>query len=554
MPDFRFISRLICSFAVSIAAFGQSAETSAEFETATVSVSAPNSRSRQTLVRIGRFEMRGATMVDLVSFAYKVEPDKVAGGPSWLEMERYDVIAKVNGRPPAQSLRPMLRALLADRFKLVANVVTRPMPAYMLTPGKKLNLKKSETPGDSTCPMMARMPQPVPDGPPPTPVLTVACHGMTMSAFAEQIRFMPSQLNGAPVIDKTGIDGLWDLELSFSAAQTGGAVAFAEALEKQLGLKLELGSAPLEVVAVERVNRIPSPDPPGAVEAMKRTEPPTEFEVADIKPTAPDFLGTRFQFPPGGRVDFKGVTLGLLIQQAYELTSLTTVVGVPAWFSTDRYDIVAKAPSAANMIDLSRFASMNRGGPTVENELSWTMIRALLKERFKLETHWEDRPGTGYALVAGKPKLKKADPESRTKSSASPVDPKGGGERLIQYSFQNFSMAEFAARLQLLGRAFGYFATPVLDSTGIEGRYDFVLAFSQRTLMAGGRGAPVMAVRRPDGPGAPAGADSTLSASDPMGGITLQDAVEKLGLKLEKQNRPVPVLVIDHIERKPTDN
>jgi uncharacterized protein (TIGR03435 family) len=553
MSDFRFIFRLICFLAVSIAAFGQTAETPTTFEIATVSVSPPNSRSRQTLVRVGRFEMRGTTMVDLISFAYKVEPDKVFGGPNWLEMERYDVIARVNGRPPAESLRPMLQALLADRFKLVAHVDTKPMPAYMLTTGKKLNLKKSESAGDSACPMMMRMLPPAPDGPPPVPMVTFACHGITMSGFAEQMRYMPAQLNGAQVIDKTGIEGTWDLEVSFSAiAQSAGASALAEALEKQLGLKLELGSAPLEVVAVESVNRTPSPDSPGAAEAVKRTEPPTEFEVADIKPTAPDFQGARIQFPPGGRVDFKGVTLSFLVNQAYELTPAAIIVGAPAWFSTDRYDIIAKAPAAANMTDLSRFAAVNRGGPTVDNELSWAMIRALLKERFKLEAHWEDRPGTGYALIAGKPKLKKADPESRTKFTAATVDPKGGGERLIQYTFQNFSMAEFAARLQLLGR--GFFAAPVLDSTGIEGRYDFVIAFSPRTITAGGRGAPVMAVRRPDGPGAPSGGDSTLSASDPMGGITLPDAIEKLGLKLEKQTRPIPSLVIAHVERKPTDN
>jgi uncharacterized protein (TIGR03435 family) len=235
---------------------------------------------------------------------------------------------------------------------------------------------------------------------------------------------------------------------------------------------------------------------------------------------------------------------------------VASVAGAPSWFSTDRFDIIAKAPAAANMTDLSRFANMNRGGPTVDNDLTWAMMRALLKDRFKLGVHWEDRPGTAYTLVAGKPKIKKADPESRTKFSTSSQEPKGGGERLLQYTFQNYSMSEFAARLQTFAR--GVFTAPVVDATGIEGRYDFVISFSPRTMMmAGGRGMPMMMAmpaQRADG-GAPAGGgDSTLAASDPMGGVTLFDAVEKLGLKLEKQNRPVPMLVIDHIERKPTDN
>jgi uncharacterized protein (TIGR03435 family) len=80
-----------------------------------------------------------------------------------------------------------------------------------------------------------------------------------------------------------------------------------------------------------------------------------------------------------------------------------------------------------------------------------------------------------------------------------------------------------------------------MDATGLEGAWDFTINFSGIGLLRGG-----------GNPGQPAGG---ASASDPNGALSLPDAVNKqLGLKLETQKRMVPVLVIDHIEEKPTDN
>jgi uncharacterized protein (TIGR03435 family) len=104
------------------------------------------------------------------------------------------------------------------------------------------------------------------------------------------------------------------------------------------------------------------------------------------------------------------------------------------------------------------------------------------------------------------------------------------------------SMAEFASMLPNI--ASGYLqGKPVEDKTGLEGSYDFVVNFSAVGIVnGGGRGAD------PNGAGAG-------SAADPSGGMSLFDAISKqLGLKLEQQKRPAPVLVIDHAEQKPIDN
>ena len=174
------------------------------------------------------------------------------------------------------------------------------------------------------------------------------------------------------------------------------------------------------------------------------------------------------------------------------------------------------------------------------------MLRTLLADRFKLQTHMEDRPGTAYMLLAVKPKLIKADPLSRTRCKEGP-GPDGKDPRIATpmldrlISCQNMSMAQIGDELQRI--AAGYTYSPVLDGTGIQGRWDFTLSFSSIGLTRGGgamNGGP------------PPGASTT---TDPNGAVPLFDAVSKqLGLKLEKQTRPVPVLVIDHVEEKPTEN
>ena len=161
----------------------------------------------------------------------------------------------------------------------------------------------------------------------------------------------------------------------------------------------------------------------------------------------------------------------------------------------------------------------------------------------------EDRPVTAYTLTAVKPKLQKAAPENRTRCKEGPAlgtkdarDTNPILSRLV--TCQNMTMAQFAEQLQRL--APGYIHAPVLDGTGIDGAWDFTLSFSAVGLLQSG------GIRPGDAGPSTGGAPAT---SDPNGALSLFDAINKqLGLKLEMQKRPVPVLVIDHIEEKPTDN
>ncbi|HXA49673.1 MAG TPA: TIGR03435 family protein, partial [Candidatus Acidoferrum sp.] len=92
---------LLCAYVLSVAAaFGQTTEPAPAFETAIIRASTPGTFPfmRGPALRGGRYEVRNATMVDLVRTAYNVDADKVLGGPSWLEMDRFDVFAKVAGK------------------------------------------------------------------------------------------------------------------------------------------------------------------------------------------------------------------------------------------------------------------------------------------------------------------------------------------------------------------------------------------------------------------------------------------------------------------------
>jgi uncharacterized protein (TIGR03435 family) len=538
-------------------ASAQSPDTPLKFEIAdvhaSVKTSNPNQFVRLGPARGGRYEIKTATIVDLVRFAYGFDADKILGGPSWLEMDRFDVTAKVPTESSPDDQKLMLQSLLAERFHLVVHKDTRPLPAYALIVGKKLQIKESDGAGDSGCKPQTGSGSPEPGGVRmmtsnangttttinlgPGMTIQYTCRNMTMAAFVAGLRGMMGTSIGAnPVTDETGLEGKYTFDLKYSLqlmgpmiSNTADRISIFDAVEKQLGLKLEQRQVPTPVIVVDSVNRKPTDNPPGVAEALPPLPVPTEFEVASIKPADPDARMSRFQMQPGGRLIAENMPLRFLISRAFNTNSNDQIVGVPKFADSDRYDITAKAPA---------------GGPSMnglDNDLIAPMVRALLVDRFKLTYHTEDREVPGYALVAGKSKMKKADPESRTscKNGNAPVGAPPGSRVL---TCQNITMAQFAERLQGSAPELGL---PVADSTGLEGTWDFTLTYSFGAMMAMNAGPR----------GGDAAAAGVPSAADPTGGQTIFEAIEKqLGLKLEKQKRTMPVIVIDHMEQKPTEN
>jgi uncharacterized protein (TIGR03435 family) len=543
-------------------ALGQTSEPRPTFDAADVHVSAKatNPFPRTGPAHGGRYELKNVTMVDLVRIAYGYDNDKVLGGPNWLEMDRFDLTGKVSADSTAETHKLMLQSLLEDRFKLVVRKETKPLPSYALASGKKPQLKEATGQEEAGCRPQSsggmpgeggtvRFMMSTNSGPPVTfnlgPGMTVQyqCRNMTMEAFVSNLRSMiGTSLGSAAIVDETGLKGPWNFDLKYSMQMmgmltndTGERISLASAIDKQLGLKLEERQTPTPVIVVEKVNQKPSDNPAGTAEALPPIPVPTEFEVATVKLNDGSVRMPRFQMQPGGRLLVEGMPLRFIVNRAFNVNNNDRVVGLPAFVDTDRYDITAKAPGVS-------------AGP-VDMEAMAPLLLSLLVDRFKMKYHTEDRPMTAYSLVAAKPKMKKADPASRTfckNIQAAPGAPPGS--RSLQC--QNATMAQVAERLQNLSPELNW---PVADATELEGGWDFTLTFSMRMMAMGIGGMPMPGG---GGRGGDAGGPGSMpSASEPSGGYTIFEAIEKqLGLKLEKQKRPQPVFIIDHFESKPTEN
>ena len=532
---------LVCSLALlSTSVFGQAPQSQAKFDIADVHVSDRQINVNVTggQLRAGRYELHNATMVDLIRMAYGVEAEKVMGGPNWLELDRYTVVAKAPAGTPAD-VKLMLRSLLIDRFNLKVHEDTRPLSAFILTVGPaKHKMREASGSGPGGC---QPIPQQAEGG--AIPPQMAECRGMTMAAFAQLLPRAAGAYLPNPVVDQTGLQGAFDFEVRFHArpllAQAGSeGISLFDALEKQLGLKLELKETPTSALVVDSVERKPSPNAPDLAKVLP-PPPPPEFEAATIKPTSPEQKGTNARIAPTGLINVAGMPLKQLMSLAWDLNS-DELIDAPKWTETARFDLVGRAFPSTTATDQ----------PPIEIDTLRLMLRTFLIEQFQIKTHVENRPVSGYVLSAPKPRLTKADPASRTRCQEGPAansaDPRNRNpilSRLI--TCQNMTMAQFAERLQSLAN--GYVRVPAIDATGLDGGWTFTVNFSPVGVFQGGAG------RGGDAGPTPGGA--ALSASEPNGALSLPEALDRqLGLKLELQKRPMSVLVIDSINEKPLEN
>jgi len=250
------------------------------------------------------------------------------------------------------------------------------------------------------------------------------------------------------------------------------------------------------------------PEPPPKLPAMAADADPS-FEVATIKPSKPDAPGKLFRVQ-GDRFSTLNTTLADLIKDAYNVQD-KQIIGAPAWVSTDKYDIAAQPdiPGAPNQAQLK------------------TMIRKLLADRFQLKFHKEDKELPAYVLTVAKsgPKMKQSE-----------ADPNGLGGRFFRglgvLTVTNSSMADFCDLMQaaVLDR-------PVVDQTGLKGKWDFLLKWTPDESQFGGMGIKVPPPA--DAPDAPPPLFTAIQ--------------EQIGLRLDAGKAQVGVLVIDHAE-KPGEN
>jgi uncharacterized protein (TIGR03435 family) len=290
-------------------------------------------------------------------------------------------------------------------------------------------------------------------------------------------------------------------------------------LEKQLGVKAEQSTVSTAVVNVISVDRTPTPNPPGTMDKIGKA--PTEFEVVNIHLSRPDEKED-FRLT-NGRIEAKAVLIRDMITFAWDVED-DWVRGGDKWLETDHYDIVAKTE------------------PTESADTLRVMVQNMLADRFKLKVHKEAQPVTVYALTANKSKLKAADPNSRSTCTRANAD----GQ--LTLTCTNTTMEQFAKRVRETPGAAQYLEHPVVDLTGLKGAYDFTIAWAPRARTLDNRPQPQVPSTIEAGP-------VPVATDRGNGNLTLYEAVDRqLGLKLATQKHPMPVIVIDHMERAPTEN
>jgi uncharacterized protein (TIGR03435 family) len=492
-----------------------------------------------------RFDMRDASILDLISLAYDRENGAVLGGPAWIDFDRFDVIAKISslkeqppnsnpGAPqnadnPYDKIRPVLKQVLTDRFHLTYHTEDRSLPGYIVTVAKEgAKLAEAKDPTAAGDYQVAEDKA--------TPGLYVVTFtSETMEKFLKLFGVLPH-----PAVDHTGLKKAYDftLKLAFGQLKTQDDYVrvYTEALKQQLGLVATPGDVPQPAIVIDKVDRTPTANAPDVATLIP---PPRdlEFDVATVKPAADTEPQQQIR-PLGSQITFSSWTMRALMVEAWQLPTGAVIANRPDWFDVTKYTILVKLPPDIDARNVFR-----------DRDLIDRMLQKLLAARFQIKYHWgEQTQQDAYVLLPGTPKMKKADPNSRTSCGFGPPE----GEKAVtstpdspfdqEVHCQNVTMDQFADIAQSVA---GYeIKNRVPNKTGLAGSYDFTLFYTTtrklRTQIAAATDAAKQA------------GDTTV---EPVAGVSLEDAIRKqLGLRLEKQPLTLPALVLDHIEKTPTEN
>ena len=255
------------------------------FDVVSIKPSPPGAQNRLPRISPGRVELFNTTLKQLIGSAYSrfpFDPREVVGGPAWIDSERFDIVATME-RPPQfdqtsmlGELNGMLRVLLEQRFGVKAHNEQREGEVYTLTfarNDRKTGAGLRQVPDACAAALKeltAAAPPPQRSGPPPCsfggPPGRLIGTGVTIAMFASVL----SGNVGRTVIDRTGLAGSFDLELTFDPASAAKAPPGAPpgptptddskpsiftALQEQLGLKLESTRGPIDVLVIDQAER-----------------------------------------------------------------------------------------------------------------------------------------------------------------------------------------------------------------------------------------------------------------------------------------------------------
>ena len=241
-----------------------------------------------------------------------------------------------------------------------------------------------------------------------------------------------------------------------------------------------------------------------------KSTPPPAFDVASIRASQGNagggpgggrgnpFRRDNIQLSPDG-VTMRGISLKSAIGWAYGAKDYQ--VSGPDWLDTQRFDIAAKT-----------------AGQATEDQLR-VMMETLLSDRFKVAVHRQTKEMQAYVLVIGKGGSKLVESKTEGESDIQP------DQKRMQVTILRTPLSQLTDLLYMVLR------TPVVDQTGLTGKYDLSINVAKYMMTPGSDG----------------------SMQDPVG-LIMTAVQEELGLKLESRKVPIDLVVVDHAEKTPSEN
>ena len=253
--------------------FGQTASQLPAFEVISIKPRTGAPAPPQAQAPPDRFVRSNTTVVQLIQYAYGMQEFQVLGGPDWVRSDRYEVSAKADSVTTADRMGQMVKRMLAERFGLQTHTETREQNIYALVParGDRRLGERMRTSALDCAPIIdaGKVVPPKPGGPPAQCFWFVAMmnganrmrvDGIRMPRFATFLEAATFR----KVVDKTGLTETYDIDLEFlpdrgfvpaqpppGVTQTSETPALLTALQDQLGLKLESGRGPVEVIVID---------------------------------------------------------------------------------------------------------------------------------------------------------------------------------------------------------------------------------------------------------------------------------------------------------------
>jgi bla regulator protein BlaR1 len=503
------------------------------------------------LVAAGRYSASAVSLQSLVWNAYVggQTMQRVEGGPAWAKSDQFDLNAKLDDADMVgwdkltdgqrrDRVRPLLRNLLEQRFKLKMHTEMTLTPVYALVQAKGgAKMKEVSAPAPIEGDPIEAMTKQIAENPTQALPGNIMCTGNTCTGVAVKMEGAVGQIGGSAhadriVIDDTGLKGYYDFKFTQPSYNAPDAMAH---VEDDLGLKFESRKVMMKTYVIDsaekpsvdgsevtsspalQTNSVGRGDAAGKeADKIASSSPSLKFDVVSVKPNNSGEANVRMNMLPDG-IRLLNVTPETVIREAYLLDYSEQLQNLPGWTATARFDIEAKvAGSDVAAFHMLKFDQVRE------------MLRPILADRFNLSAHSETKLLPVYDLVIAKggPKFKEGKPDA--------AHPDGmldrGGNHIAMQGLPMGSL-RFALMRQL-GRT-------VEDETGLTATYDLKLVW---TSDDGALATPI--------------SQAAQQAEEPTeaDGLSIFTAIqEQLGLRLVSAKGPVECIIVDRVEL-PTKN